>query len=47
MAKKQRALFFAKGILKQLPFTLVVQECCARQNNEPSVHSLLLSVLLA
>lgn len=38
IAGKQRALF-AKRILKQLPFTSAVQECWARQNNEPSVHS--------
>lgn len=27
-----------KGILKQSPFAWAVQECRARQNNEPSVH---------
>lgn len=41
IAGKQRTLF-AKRILKQLPFTSAVQECWARQNNEPSVHSSLL-----
>lgn len=41
IAGKQRAVF-AKRILKQLSFTSAVQECWARQNNEPSVHSSLL-----
>ena len=45
-AEKQTALF-AKGILKQLPFTSAVQECWARQNNEPSVHSSLLPLSLS
>lgn len=46
LAEKQTALF-AKGILKQLPFTSAVQECWARQNNEPSVHSSLLPLSLS